>query len=100
MPHKALDKKIDALKKYRRAIEINYSVKKIGIFGSFAQGRQTRKSDLDVLVEFSRPIGFFKFVALENFLTQVLKTQVDLVTKKALKQTVKKKILNDVIYVH
>ena len=79
-------------------LEEDYHVKKIGFFGSVAHGRATSKSDLDIVVEFNEPVGFFKFIELEVFLTRLLKRKVDLVTKKALKPTVKKFILSDVVY--
>ncbi|MDP3900494.1 MAG: nucleotidyltransferase family protein [bacterium] len=76
-----------------------YHVKKIGIFGSFARGDQTKASDIDILVEFKKPIGLFNFIKLEDFLSQTLHKKVDLVSKKALKPTIKKDILKEVIYV-
>jgi len=76
-----------------------YHVKKVGIFGSFARGEQSKGSDIDILVEFDSPIGFFDFIRLENFLSDTLQTKVDLVSKKALKPTIKKSILKEVNYV-
>ncbi len=76
-----------------------YHVKKIGIFGSFVRGEQKRGSDLDILVEFETPIGFFEFVRLENLLSRALRKKVDLVSKKAIKPAVKKEIFKEVQYV-
>ncbi|KUG15588.1 hypothetical protein ASZ90_014735 [hydrocarbon metagenome] len=39
-----------------------YFVKKIGVFGSVSRGDQTEGSDIDILVEFSQPVGFFLFL--------------------------------------
>jgi len=58
-----------------------------------------KKSDLDILVEFSEPIGLFKFVELEDFLSQELNLKVDLVMKDALKPRIKDAILKEAIYV-
>ena len=71
----------------------------IGIFGSYVRGEQKKKSDLDILVEFSEPIGLFKFVELEDFLSQELNLKVDLVMKDALKPRIKDSILKEAIYV-
>ena len=49
-------------------IQKTYHVKKIGVFGSMARCQQRESSDIDVLVELSRPMGFFKFLELEDFL--------------------------------
>jgi predicted nucleotidyltransferase len=75
-----------------------FHVSRIGYFGSFANGRQTEKSDLDLLVEFSQPVGW-EFFTLEKFLEQEFGIPVDLVTKNALKERIKDSILNQVIYI-
>ena len=75
-----------------------YFVKKVGIFGSVAKGKSTKKSDIDVLVEFNKPVGFFKFIKLENFLKRKLKRKVDLITKNGIKPILKKTILKEVVY--
>ncbi|MBI2334986.1 nucleotidyltransferase family protein [Candidatus Daviesbacteria bacterium] len=76
-----------------------YNVKDIGVFGSVARGESTDVSDVDMLVEFSKPVGFFKFIELEEFLGKVIGKKVDLVTKKALKPAIKGDILQEVAYV-
>ena len=76
-----------------------YHVKKVGIFGSVVKDEQEKESDIDILVEFDSPIGFFDFIRLENFLSEILHKKVDLVTKKALKPAIEKDILKETIYV-
>lgn len=76
-----------------------YKVRKIGFFGSILRDDFTNKSDIDVMVEFSEPIGFFKFTQLERFLTKVLGFRVDLVTKNAIKPVIRKSITKDIVYV-
>lgn len=75
-----------------------FQVSRIGYFGSHATGRQTSESDLDLLVEFEKPIGW-KFFTLEKFLEQSFGLPIDLVTKNALKERIKDAILNQVIYI-
>ena len=75
-----------------------FHVSKIGYFGSYAAGGQTDKSDLDLLVEFSQPIGW-EFFTLEKFLEQEFGLSIDLVTKDALKERIKRPILNQVKYI-
>ncbi|MGB9914672.1 MAG: nucleotidyltransferase family protein [Candidatus Bathyarchaeales archaeon] len=77
-----------------------YQVETIGIFGSYTRGEQPRKSDIDILIEFTEnaQIGFFKFLELEEFLTKKLQAKVDLVTKDALKPAIKEQILKETIY--
>ncbi|MEK7138205.1 MAG: nucleotidyltransferase family protein [Patescibacteria group bacterium] len=87
------------LAKSKPDLKKNYAVKRVGVFGSVARGEQKKSSDLDVLVEFQRPIGFFKFIELENFLSKKLGRRVDLMSKKSIKSVVKKVILKETIYV-
>ena len=72
----------------------------MGIFGSVARGTNKKGSDLDILVEFDSPIGFFQFIRLEKFLEKVTGRKVDLVSKKALKPFAKKEVLKEVLYLH
>lgn len=56
-------------------------------------------SDVDMLVGFKSPIGFFDFIRLENFLAETLNHKVDLVSKKALKSAIKDEVLRETLYV-
>ncbi|MBW2000492.1 MAG: nucleotidyltransferase domain-containing protein, partial [Deltaproteobacteria bacterium] len=56
-------------------------------------------SDIDLLVKFERPIGFFRFVELENYLSEKLAAKVDLVTEDALKPFVKPYVMESIVYV-
>jgi uncharacterized protein len=76
----------------------NYSVKEIGLFGSFSEDDFSEESDIDILVELEKPIGW-KFFSLELYLEQIFKRKIDLVTKNALKDQIKDNILNQVNYV-
>lgn len=75
----------------------DYAVRRIGLFGSFASGGSADDSDIDLLVELERPIGW-KFFTLELYLEQVFGRKVDLVTKNALKQQLRDDIFGTVIY--
>ena len=75
-----------------------FHVSSIGYFGSYAKGQQTDTSDLDLVVEFSKPVGW-AFFTLESFLEQSLGIKVDLTTKNGLKERVKESILNQVKYI-
>lgn len=76
----------------------DFSVSRIGYFGSYALGNQEPDSDLDLLVEFSKPIGW-RFFTLETYLTKSLGLRVDLVTPGALIERIKESILAQVRYV-
>ncbi|MCX6004526.1 MAG: nucleotidyltransferase family protein [Chloroflexi bacterium] len=76
-----------------------YGIREIGIFGSYVLGKQNKRSDLDVLIEFTRPIGLFEFIRLENYLSKITGLKVDLVMKNALKPRIGAHILREVQYV-
>lgn len=75
-----------------------YGVSRIGVFGSFALGDYNDTSDIDILVDFKKTIGLFKFIELEDYLSEKLGRKVDLVSKNGLKKYIKGNILNSVIY--
>ena len=95
---KEIKAKLETLKP---TLKEQFEVETIGVFGSYVRGEQTKKSDVDVLVEFSEDaeIGFFKFLELEEFLSRKLGVKVDLVTKGALKPFIGERILQEVIMV-
>lgn len=72
-----------------------YNVKKIGFFGSFAKDRQTAKSDIDIVVEFSKPIGF-KFIDLCDYLERKLGIKVDILTPAGIQGIRLKHIAKDI----
>jgi len=76
-----------------------YGISKIGLFGSYSRGDQDAESDIDLLVQFERPIGFFKFVAIEEYLKEKLGGKVELVTEDALKQVIRPYVMKEVVYV-
>ncbi len=90
---------ISKLKSVLPELSDDFMVKKIGVFGSVVRGEIHDNSDIDILVEFSKPIGLFKFLELESYLEELIGQKVDLVSKKALKPYIGKSILNEVIYI-
>ncbi|MBI3501001.1 MAG: nucleotidyltransferase family protein [Bacteroidetes bacterium] len=72
-----------------------YKVKEIGIFGSFVRDEMTDKSDIDVLVEYSRGTTLFDIAGMQIELTEKLGRKVDLVDKEAVYPPIMKYILRD-----
>lgn len=95
---KTLDHYIDILRREKRKKSASYQIKSLGIFGSFAKGEACKKSDVDILVEFKKPISFFQFIRLEKHLSNKIGRKVDLVSKPALKKSLRKNILSTTIY--
>lgn len=90
---------VNAIQQNMSFLRSKYSVETIGVFGSVSRGEDKTTSDVDILVEFSEPVGMFKFIELEDFLGKLVGKKVDLVTKKALKPTIREAILQEVVYV-
>ena len=88
-----------ALRTLKGDVAREYSVETLGLFGSVARNEQTDRSDIDLLVEFSRPVGFVTFMRLEEFLSERLGTHVDLVTADSIKPLIRQDILSEVVYV-
>jgi len=85
--------------KQRTDIIKRFHVKKIGVFGSFVQNKQTKKSDIDILVEFKRGHkDFFNYMRLKYYLEESLGRKVDLVIKEAVKSELRERIFNEVVY--
>ena len=89
----------EILQKHKDELKEQYGLKEIGIFGSYVKGEQNEESDLDILIELEKPIGFVKFMKLENVLSRLIGIRVELVTKKALKPYIGQRILQEVEYV-
>jgi len=69
----------DILRKAYPYLASEYGVKRIGMFGSYAKGLSTEASDIDIVVEFERPIGF-RFIELTEYLESLLGKSVDVLT--------------------
>ncbi len=90
----------EIIKNYRGKLDKKYLVKEIGIFGSFKRNEQDEKSDVDILVEFRGDgLNLFQFMELKEYLESILGRNVDLVTKRALKPVMGKRILEEIEYV-
>jgi len=94
-----LKEKLSKIESEFKNLQASYNVQKIGFFGSIVRDDFTNDSDIDVIVEFSKPIGLFKFFELQRLLSELLGFEVDLVTKNAIKPAIKKSVINEAIYV-
>ena len=95
----AMKRKEDVLKiiKDMKGDLKRFQVLSLSLFGSVARGEESASSDIDILVEFSEPVGIFTFIRLNNFLEEILSCKVDLVTHDALKDRFREKILKEAI---
>jgi len=86
------------LSSQKQVLVERFKVREIGVFGSYVRGEQEELSDIDILVEFSEPVGW-EFIDLLEYLEDFLGLKVDLVTPDALRPQFKERILREVAYV-
>jgi predicted nucleotidyltransferase len=89
---------LNKLSELKPQLRDDFSVKSIGLFGSYSDDSFNEESDIDLIVEFEKPIGW-KFFTLELFLENIFNKKIDLVTKNSLKDPIKQQILNQVNFV-
>ena len=75
-----------------------YHVSSIGLFGSIVRDDFNSNSDIDIIVDFSKPIGI-EFIDLAEFIERKLKKSVDLVSKNGVKQKYFRTFESEIIYV-
>lgn len=92
-------KPIEILKKNEETIRNRFGVERLGIFGSFARGKEKKGSDIDILVEFKKGFKTFdNYMDLKFFLEDLFQLRVDLVTVEAVKPQLKEEILSEIVY--
>jgi len=85
------------LVKQKSELHDKYSVIEIGIFGSYVREEQKEASDVDILVEFEKPVSLLQIVSLENYLSDILGVKVDVVPKKNIRKELKDYILKEAV---
>lgn len=81
-------------------IRERFGVKRIGIFGSFARGDQTVKSDVDVVVELADGYSTLRnFISLADFLEELFRRKVDLLTIEGIDRYIRHRVEAEVIWI-
>ena len=90
---------LQVLKQKNDEMAKNFGVKSLLLFGSVARNEATSTSDVDLLVEFNRPVGYFGLFALQDYLEKLLGCSVDLGTPDSLKPYIKDRVMGELIRV-
>ena len=94
-----LDSIVLTLQKLKPELAQRFGVSSIGLFGSVVRDDFSEtKSDIDIIVDFSKPIGV-EFIDLAEYLETIFHNKIDLVSKKSIKLKYYQKIENDIMYV-
>ena len=92
------DEAVAILAAHREELQ-RYRVRSLALFGSVARDEAGPDSDVDILVEFERPIGYFLFFDLKDHLEHLLGSRVDLGTPDSFKEGVSTHAMKDLIHV-
>jgi len=95
MKEKAVNKFLAEIRNMLPQLRSQYHVRSLEVFGSYVRGEEEEDSDLDLLVTFDEVPTLFKFMALENTLSDQLGVKVDLVMKDSLKPAIGEQILKE-----
>ena len=90
---------LQSLKQKNAELITKFGVKSLQLFGSVARDDATSTSDVDLLVEFDRPVGYFGLFALQDYLEKLLGCPVDLGTPDSLKPYIKERVRGELTHV-
>jgi predicted nucleotidyltransferase len=93
------DAVLQVLRQKNAEMTKKFGVKSLSLFGSVARNESTSASDVDLLVEFDRPVGYFGLFALQEYLEDLLGCPVDLGTPDSLKPYIRERVMGDLIHV-
>lgn len=74
-----------------------FHIRFLGVFGSVARNEARLDSDVDLLVSFDRPIGFFHLARVQKFLEEILLHKVDLVLEDSLRKEFRERVMKEVV---
>lgn len=94
---RSLKKYLEILHEQFPLLAERYSVDSLEVFGSYVRSEQKKGSDLDILVTFKEAPSLLTFIAIENYLSDLLGIKVDLVMKDSLKPAIGRNILREAV---
>lgn len=89
---------LQILRQHKPELHHKYPISNLGVFGSYARGEATEKSDVDIAVEITGPIGL-SFVAMAEEIETLLGVKTDVVSKRAIQQKYLPFVEKDIVYV-
>jgi predicted nucleotidyltransferase len=90
-------KAIEILRDHEQEIKRRFAVRRIGLFGSFVRGEETKESDIDILVEFEDPT-FRNFMNLAFYLEDIFSRRVDLLTPEGISNRIRPYVEKEVVW--
>ena len=93
-----LNRALKIISDHQEELRRRYGIKSIALFGSVSRNEASETSDVDILVEFNKPVGLFAFAHTRRYLSELLDCEVDLVTPMALRPEMRERILSEAIH--
>ena len=90
-------KAIEILRNHEQEIKRRFAVRRIGLFGSFVRGEETKESDIDILIEFEDPT-FRNFMNLAFYLEDIFSRRVDLLTPEGISHRIRPYVEKEVVW--
>lgn len=85
------------LRQHQPLLAERFGVRSLALFGSVARNEATAGSDVDILVEFERPVGLFELFAFQDELEVILDRHVDVGTAQSLKPRIRERVLAEAV---
>ncbi len=89
---------LHALREHKPELQRKYPVARFGVFGSYARGEANEKSDIDIVVDITGPMGL-SFVAMAEEIEALLGTKTDVVPSRSIKPEYLPFVEKDIVYV-
>jgi hypothetical protein len=96
---RSLEELKEQLQALKPTLKKRFKVETIDIFGSYARGEQTEKSDLDILVTYSEMVDLLLIAGLRRYLRRKLHMKVDVISKESLNKYIKEQVLEEAVSV-
>lgn len=86
------------LRKHKPELQRKYPISSLAVFGSYARGDATEKSDIDIAVEINGPMGM-NFIEMADEIEDLLGKKTDVVSKRSIKPQYLPYVEKDIVYV-
>lgn len=89
---------LQILRKHKPELQRKYPISRLGVFGSYARGEATEKSDIDIAVEINGTMGL-NFIAMADEIEELFGIKTDVVPKRSIKPQYLPYVEKDIVYV-
>ena len=89
---------LQILRQHKPELQRKYPISRLGVFGSYARGEATEKSDIDIAVEINGPMGL-SFVAMADEIEELFGIKTDVVPKRSIKPQYLSYVEKNIVYV-